>query len=71
MFIFSKDSDDDESYTTLTLGAVLSSSLHLNQALLKIIIKGEVVMGNIQDLPRTDVFCLDLHMHFISTTPSR
>lgn len=60
MLLFIKDSDDDDSFRDLDVGillvehegAVLSSSLHLSPASLKIIIEGEVVMDNIQDLPK-------------------
>ncbi|XP_066497026.1 sterile alpha motif domain-containing protein 3-like isoform X2 [Hoplias malabaricus] len=52
--------DSDESFHQLDIGillveqegAVLSSSLHLSPASLKIVIEGEVVMDNIQDLPK-------------------
>ncbi len=55
-----KDSDDDDSFRHIDIGillvqhegAVLSSSLHLSPASLKIIIEGEVVMDNIEDLPK-------------------
>ncbi|CAB1454338.1 unnamed protein product [Pleuronectes platessa] len=54
------DSDDDDSYQHIDIGillveqegAMLSSSMHLYPASLKIIIEGKVVMGNIEDLPR-------------------
>ncbi|KAJ8333720.1 hypothetical protein SKAU_G00413300 [Synaphobranchus kaupii] len=54
------DSDDDDSFRDLDIGilliepegAVLSSSLHLSPAWVKIIVEGEVVMDNIQDLPK-------------------
>ncbi|MEQ2242385.1 hypothetical protein ILYODFUR_035401 [Ilyodon furcidens] len=58
--VFIKDSDDDDSFLNIDIGiflvepegAVPSSSLHLSPASLKIIIEGEVVMDNIQDLPK-------------------
>ncbi|MEQ2235028.1 hypothetical protein ILYODFUR_037442, partial [Ilyodon furcidens] len=54
------DSDDDDSFRNIDIGILLvepegvvpSSSLHLSPASLKIIIEGEVVMDNIQDLPK-------------------
>ncbi|XP_060929384.1 uncharacterized protein LOC133003615 isoform X2 [Limanda limanda] len=54
------DSDDDDSYQHIDIGillveqegAMLSSSMHLYPASLKIVIEGKVVMGNIEDLPR-------------------
>ncbi|XP_062338384.1 uncharacterized protein LOC134039188 [Osmerus eperlanus] len=54
------ESDDDDSFRDLDIGillieresAVLTSSQHLSPASLKIIIEGEVVMDNIQDLPK-------------------
>ncbi|KAM6952770.1 uncharacterized protein PEZ65_014885 [Lycodopsis pacificus] len=65
------DSDDDDSFRNVEIGillvekegAVCSSSLHLSPASLKIIVEGQVVMDNIQDLP--NAFCLDLHTHCI------
>ncbi|XP_030580944.1 uncharacterized protein LOC115777240 [Archocentrus centrarchus] len=53
-------SDDDDSFCNIDIGilliqpegAVPSSSLHLSPASLNIIIEGEVVMDNIQDLPK-------------------
>lgn len=56
---FIKDSDDD-SFRNIDIGILLvepegtvpSSSLHLRPASLKIIMEGEVVMANIQDLPK-------------------
>uniref|UniRef100_A0A3B5A6G2 Uncharacterized protein n=1 Tax=Stegastes partitus TaxID=144197 RepID=A0A3B5A6G2_9TELE len=73
------ESDDDDSYRDLDIGillieregAVLTSSQHLSPALLKIIIEGEVVMGNIQDLPKA--MCLlfgltyALHLNYPKT----
>lgn len=58
--ILFKESDDDDSFHNIDIGilfiecegAVLTSSKHLSPALLKIIIEGEVVMDNIQDLPK-------------------
>ncbi|TKS65972.1 hypothetical protein D9C73_000038 [Collichthys lucidus] len=54
------NSDDDDSFHDLDIGillierdgTVLTSSQHLSPASLKIIIEGEVVMDNIQDLPK-------------------
>ncbi|XP_051975368.1 sterile alpha motif domain-containing protein 3-like [Xyrauchen texanus] len=54
------ESDDDDYFRDLDVGillieregAVLTSSQHLSPASLKIIIEGEVVMDNIQDLPK-------------------
>ncbi|XP_030299269.1 uncharacterized protein LOC115597477 [Sparus aurata] len=59
-FKASFESDDDDSFHNIDIGilfiecegAVLTSSKHLSPALLKIIIEGEVVMDNIQDLPK-------------------
>ncbi|KAK5603697.1 hypothetical protein CRENBAI_002300 [Crenichthys baileyi] len=68
------DSDDDDSFRNIDVGillvepegAVPSSSLHLSPASLKIIIEGEVVMDNIQDLPKAMciLFGLSYAMHF-------
>ncbi|MEQ2288517.1 hypothetical protein AMECASPLE_023401 [Ameca splendens] len=60
LFTEDQDSDDDDSFRNIDIGillvepegAVPSSSLHLSPASLKIIIEGEVVMDNIQDLPK-------------------
>ncbi|KAK0130632.1 hypothetical protein N1851_034888 [Merluccius polli] len=54
------DSDDDDSLHDLDIGillierdgTVLTSSQHLSPTSLKIIIEGQVVMDNIQDLPK-------------------
>nr|XP_040023780.1 uncharacterized protein LOC120812058 isoform X1 [Gasterosteus aculeatus aculeatus] len=54
------ESDDDDSFRDPDIGillieregAVLTSSQHLSPASLEIIIEGEVVMDNIQDLPK-------------------
>ena len=59
-YVCLKDSDDEDSYQHINIGillveqegAMLSSSLHLYPASLKIIIEGQVVMGNTEDLPR-------------------
>ena len=59
-YVCLKDSDDEDSYQHIDIGillveqegAMLSSSLHLYPASLKIIIEGQVVMGNIEDLQR-------------------
>ncbi|KAM7406777.1 hypothetical protein PAMA_002816 [Pampus argenteus] len=55
-----RDSDDDDSFHDLDIGILLierdgtelTSSQHLSPASLKIIIEGEVVMDNIQHLPK-------------------
>uniref|UniRef100_A0AAY5KES1 Uncharacterized protein n=1 Tax=Esox lucius TaxID=8010 RepID=A0AAY5KES1_ESOLU len=60
LFRSKRESDDDDSFRDLDIGillieregAVLTSSQHLSPASLKIIIEGEVVMDNIQDLPK-------------------
>lgn len=58
--LFFKDRDDDDSFHNADIGillakhegAVLSSSLHLSPASFKIIIEGEVVIDNLQHLPK-------------------
>ncbi|XP_039661142.1 uncharacterized protein LOC120561883 [Perca fluviatilis] len=57
---FESDDDDEDSFRDLDIGilhieregAVLTPSQHLSPASLKISIEGEVVMDNIQDLPK-------------------
>ncbi len=68
------DSDDDYSFLHLDIGIiliehegdVLSSSLRLNPASLKIIIEGDFVMDNIEDLSKAMSMLYGLR-HCIST----
>ena len=58
--LFIKESDDEDYFRDLDIGIlliehegdVLTSSQHLSSTSLKVIIEGEVVMDNIQDLPK-------------------
>ncbi|KAL7886265.1 hypothetical protein AOLI_G00065600 [Acnodon oligacanthus] len=70
--------DSDDSVRLLEIGILLVphegavlSSLHLNPASLKIIIDGEVMTDNIQDLPKAMcIFLGGLHTLCISAIPS-
>lgn len=74
-FKASFESDDDDYFRDLDVGillieregAVLTSSQHLSPASLKIVIEGEVVMENIQDLPKA--MCIWTHVCTSSLLP--
>lgn len=79
LILFIKDSDEDASLCHIDIGillvesegAVPSSSLHLSTASLKIIVEGEIVIHNLQDLPKAMWIQFDLsyalHLNYHKT----